>query len=54
MKVKDLMINLQKRNQESEVYLESNQFLLDISEVTFGEHEDEEFTVIIPKKEYED
>ncbi|WP_161782712.1 hypothetical protein [Clostridium drakei] len=53
MNVKDLIANLENRNQEGEVYLESDSMLLDIQEVTFGKDEGKEFTVIIPEKDEE-
>jgi hypothetical protein len=53
MLVKDLILNLQKRNPNSEVYLESDSMLLDVNEVTFGKQEGKEFTVIIPEKDEE-
>lgn len=49
MKVKDLIANLQKENQENEVWVESQDGtnLLDIIEVTDGAGSWETFTVIV-------
>ena len=50
MKVKDLMLNLQKRDPNSNVYVETPTDLLDIHEVTNGKYKGKEFIVIIPQK----
>jgi hypothetical protein len=51
MKVKDLIANLEKRDPEGDIFVQTDNYLLDINEVTFGEHEGKEFTVIIPDED---
>lgn len=54
MKVKDLIANLKRENQESDVYVQDKNLLLDVFEVTGGKNPDESsFVVIVPDMDEE-
>lgn len=54
MKVKDLVTNLLKQNQEAEIWIQDRDFLLDVYEVTDGKTPDgNNFVVIIPEQDEE-
>lgn len=54
MKVKNIIDFLKGKDPEANIYIESNEFLLDIYEVTSGKDGNEnEFIVLIPESDEE-